>query len=179
MRRASAVGTWGSAPKEREAAYPCDGLIDHAEVVFRAVDVDAPARLVFRWVCQLRKAPYSYDWIDNLGRRSPWELMEGLDRLEVGQRFMTVFRLVSFEEGRSITLASTTALFGRVVCTYRVVSTWPDRCRLVVKLLFSVAPGPRGWITRRLLPAGDLVMMRKQLLTLKALAERDARQSPA
>jgi hypothetical protein len=105
--------------------------------------------------------------------------MEGLDRLEVGQRFMTIFRLASFEEGRSVTLDSTTALFGRVVCTYRVVPISPDRSRLVVKLLFSIAPGPRGWITRRLLPAGDLVMMRKQLLTLKALAERDTRQSRA
>jgi hypothetical protein len=171
------VGTWGSAPGEREAVYPCDGLVDDPVAVFRAVDVEAPAEIVFRWVCQLRVAPYSYDWVDNFGRRSPRELIEGLDHLEVGQRFMTIFRVASFEEGRSVTLDATTTLFGRVVCTYRVLPTAPDRSRLVVKLLFAVPPGIRGWITTHLLPAGDLVMMRRQLLTLKALAERSARRS--
>jgi hypothetical protein len=176
VRRSSVVETWGTAPDEREAVYPCDGLIDDPVAVFRAVDVEAPAGHVFRWVCQLRAAPYSYDWVDNFGRRSPRELTEGLDRLEVGQRFMTIFRLATFEEGRSVTLDVTTTLFGRVACTYRVVPSAPDRSRLVVKLLLAVPPGMRGWVTRHLLPAGDLVMMRKQLLTLKGLAERDARR---
>ncbi len=174
MWRSSVIDTWGSSPDERRAPYPCDGLIDDADVVFRAVDVDAPTPLLFRWMCQLRQAPYSYDWIDNLGRRSPQHLVEGIDRLEVGQRFMTIFRLVSFVPGRSITLSSTTRLFGRVVCTYRAVPI-DDQSRLVVKLMFSTPPGPPGWITRQVLPAGDLLMMRKQLLTLKRLAERDAR----
>jgi hypothetical protein len=49
------------------------------------------------------------------------------------------------------------------------------RCRLVVK--FAVAPrrDPIGVVTRRLLPLGDLVMMRKQLLMRRELAEHDAR----
>lgn len=54
----SAIETWGSAVEERAAAYPCDPLIGHPDgVLFRAIDVDAPAPLLFRWLCQLRAAP--------------------------------------------------------------------------------------------------------------------------
>jgi hypothetical protein len=169
------VAAWGSSPEERAAAYPCDELIARPEgVVFRAVAVAAPAALVFRWLCQLRVAPYSYDWIDNFGRRSPRQLIDGLDRLEIGQRFM-IFRLAAFETDRSITLDSTTAAFGRVVATYRVVPVDDMRSRLVVKLAYVAPPGRYGSLLRRVLPAGDLIMMRKQLLTLKALVERDHR----
>ncbi len=175
VRDPSIVEAWGSSVHDRAAVYPCDGLIDGPDrVVFRAVDIAAPAALAFRWLCQLRAAPYSYDWVDNFGRRSPRRLIPGLDRLEVGQRFMSIFRLVSFEEGRSITLDSTTVLFGRVATTYLVVPVATDRSRLVVKLAFTAPRGLLGSVMRRLLPSGDLVMMRKQLLTLQALAERDA-----
>ena len=176
LRRESVVSTWGSSPAERVAAYSCDELIQSPDgVAFRAVDIAAPAELVFRWLCQLRVAPYSYDWVDNGCRRSPRQLTDGLDRLEVGQRFMRIFRLTSFDDGRSITLDSTTSLFGRVVGTYVVVPAGSRRSRLVVKLAFAAPEGLRGWMVRRVLPAGDLVMMRKQLLTLKSLAERDAK----
>jgi hypothetical protein len=172
---ASVVAAWGSTVEERAAPYPCDGLIPHPDgVLFRAVDVDAPRALVFRWLCQLRVAPYSYDCIDNLGRRSPRQLVPGLERLEIGQRFI-IFRLVSFDDGNSITLDSNTAIFGRVVATYAVTAAASDRSRLVVKLAFAAPRSLYGAIAQKVLPAGDLLMMRKQLLTLKALAERDAR----
>jgi hypothetical protein len=179
VKRLSVVDTWGSSADERAAAYGCDGLIDSPDrSLFRAVGIDAPAPLVFRWLCQLRAAPYSYDLVDNFGRRSPRRLIEGLEQLEVGQRFMRIFHLVSFEAGRSITLDSTSALFGRVTTTYVVTSTDKDRSRLVVKLEFTAAPGRVGSLIRRhVLPTGDLIMMRKQLLTLKKLAERDAREA--
>jgi hypothetical protein len=176
VKGSSVVDTWGSSTDERAAAYGCDGLIDSPDrSLFRAVDIDAPAPLVFRWLCQLRVAPYSYDIVDNFAKRSPRHLIDGLDQLEVGQPFMRIFRLVSFEDGRSITLDSTTALFGRVTTTYVVTPIDNDRSRLVVKIEFKV-PGSRigSVIRRRVLPPGDLVMMRKQLLTLKKLAERDA-----
>jgi hypothetical protein len=175
MRGLAVVDTWGSTSDERSALYPCDRLVERPDLVlFRAVDVSAPAPLVFRWLCQLRAAPYSYDWIDNRGHRSPRVLNPDLERLEVGQHFMRIFRLASSEEGSSITLDSNASLFGRVVCTYRVTGQAVGTSRMVAKLLVTAPPGLVGLLVRLLLPAGDVIMMRKQLITLKRLAERDA-----
>ena len=49
---------------------------------------------------------FSYDWIDNFGRQSPRELVPGLERLAVGQRVMSIFRLVEFERDVHLTLAT-------------------------------------------------------------------------
>ena len=117
-------------------------------------------------------APYSYDWIDNRGRRSPRDLTPGLEDLAVGQRAMTIFELVGFEPGRDITMRTDSRLFGEVFVTYRV-SEGARGSRLVAKLSVRYPRSSAGQIMRRLLPAGDLIMMRKQLLTLAALAERD------
>jgi hypothetical protein len=43
---------------------------------------------------------------------------------------MSIFRLESFEEGRSITLDSTTPLFGRVAVTHQVTPIATNRSRL-------------------------------------------------
>jgi hypothetical protein len=175
VRFQAVVETWGSTAAERAAPFQCDDLIEPGDtVLYRGVDVEAPAELVFRWICQLRVAPYSYDWVDNFGRRSPRRLTPGLEQLETGQRVATIFRLVDFEAGRSITIASQTAVFGRVVVSYVAAPRDAERSRLVVKLAFEPPAGLYGWVARKLLPAGDLVMMRKQLITLKSLAERDA-----
>jgi len=95
---------WGSTPADRAIVFPCDRWLEHPDdVMYRAVAVDAPPPVVFRWLCQLRAAPYSYDWIDNWGRESPRTLTPGLDDLAVGQRVM-IFDLVEFERDRHVTL---------------------------------------------------------------------------
>ena len=90
---------WGANASEKAAVMPCD----------------APSTTVFAWLCQLRVAPYSYDVLDNFGRRSPRRRTAGMRHLEVGQRFMTGFRLHSFVEDEHITLR-----MKRVVVTYAV-----------------------------------------------------------
>ena len=156
--------SWGATASERAAALPCDGVCPRANVqADRAISIDAPPSIVFAWLCQLRVAPYSYDILDNLGRRSPRERDPELVRLTVGQRFMTMFVLQSFVDDEQITLRSK-----GVAVTYRVR---PEQggSRLHARVLFAI-PRPVGCV----LALGDLVMMRKQLRTLKSLAERES-----
>ena len=66
---------WGVTDAEVARRYPCDDVVPAPVLqVWRGVTVRATPELVWPWVTQLRLAPYSYDWIDNLGRRSPQEL---------------------------------------------------------------------------------------------------------
>ncbi len=165
-------GAWGAHPGELDAALPCDDHIDAPDQrLVRAIDVAAPAAVVFRWLCQLRAAPYSYDRLDNRGRRSPRTLTPGLEQLEAGQRVMTIFRLAEFEPGRSITVVHDGPLFGRVAATYAVTPAGDATSRLLVRLLVRYPRGVRGAVASAVLPAGDLVMMRRQLLNLRELAQ--------
>jgi hypothetical protein len=168
------VNEWGSTVEERTRPWPCDAFLpDATDALYRSIDVAAPADVVFRWLCQLRVAPYSYDWLDNRGRRSPRTLTPGLDELEIGQRFM-IFDLVGFTPGEEITLRTRGAFFGAVAVTYCVLATRETTSRLAVKLLVRHRHDALGLLWRLVLPPGDLVMMRKQLLTLAHLAEADA-----
>ena len=167
---------WGATPAERRAGFPCDRFLPEADgEYFRAVGVAAPVEVLFRWLCQLKVAPYSYDLVDNFGRRSPRELTPGVERLERGQKVMTIFDLADFREDEHLTLTLggplANALFGRAAMSYVVSPVADDRCRLVAKLRVRYPAGLAGSVMRLLLPWGDLLMMRKQLLTLKRLAE--------
>jgi hypothetical protein len=160
--------------------FPCDGIIAPVDAaLFRGVTIDASPKTVFRWLCQMRAAPYSYDWIDNFGRQSPPNLTPGLDELVVGQDVMRIFSLVTFEQGRHLTIrvkprSDAFRMFGDVAVSYLVVTHVArptSGCRLLVKLVAKYPGGFKGRMMRALLPWGDLIMMRRQLLNLKRLAE--------
>jgi hypothetical protein len=171
------VNEWGSTAEERASAWPCDALLPDADLVlYRSVDVAAPAVVAFRWLCQLRVAPYSYDWLDNRGRRSPRHLTPDLDALKVGQRVMRVFELVGFTPGEDLTLRARGNLFGDLFVTYRVTANGARASRYAVKLVARQRRDALGVLWRYALPAGDLVMMRKQLLTLARLAGTEAKK---
>jgi hypothetical protein len=167
---------WNVTEAEIAADYPAHRYaVQPYRTLIRAVDVEAAPAVVFRWLCQLKVAPYSYDWVDNWGRRSPRELTPGLEQLAVGQQMM-IFRLVEFEPDRHLTLVILPAAarwFGQIALTYQVEDA-PGGSRLICCL--DVTAGSRAArLWREFLAAGDLVMMRKQLLTFKELAERTPR----
>src|SRR5690606_29752667 len=77
-RRSVDPTRWNVTDAEAAATFPGDDTVGRAGrwvPITRGIDVAAPAATVFRWLCQLKVAPSSYDWIDNRGRRSPRTLI--------------------------------------------------------------------------------------------------------
>lgn len=178
----SVATTWGTTADERRIAFPCDRLLGQPDLAYyRGITIRAKPGTIFRWLCQLRIAPYSYDLLDNLGRGSPQELTPGLDELAAGQRLMGVFELVDFERERHLTIqlrcdTFESRVYGLFVsdlaASYLVAQEASADPRLLLKMVVRYRRGPLGWVARVVLPWGDLIMMRKQFLNLKRLAEQ-------
>jgi hypothetical protein len=171
------ANTWGTRAEERRLFYPCDRLMPQPDdSLYRGVTVDASSQTVFRWLCQMRVAPYSYDWIDNGCRESPRELTPGLEDLVIGQDLMEIFQLADFAPGRHLTIriksnSRAQRLFGDIAGSYLVEPRDARSSRLLVKLVVQHPRGVWGRLMRSFLPWGDLIMMRRQLLNFKHLAE--------
>ncbi|WP_120004986.1 hypothetical protein [Nesterenkonia muleiensis] len=170
---------WGApvvieAPDELE----CAGL-PQMRLATRSVYTSAEPEALFLWLCQLRHAPYSYDWIDNFGRRSPRQADPGMQDLRVGQRFMTIFILTGYEPGKSLTLRMSpgwpTRAFGTITVKYQISQAAESWSQLSVALWMPPIGRRMGRFRRYLLAWGDVVMMRKQLRVLSELAEQEAR----
>jgi hypothetical protein len=157
---------WGVADADVSRSYPCDDFAAAPVLqAWRGVRVEAPAAAVWPWVAQVRLAPYAYDWIDNLGRRSPRRLM-GLPEPRVGEPFTTaggrrLGRIVSVDPGRQLTATIMGAFM-----SYVLVPVQCDATRLLLKVVMRTS----RWAAPAL-SVGDLVMARRQLLNLKHLAE--------
>lgn len=158
---------WGVSGSEILRSYPCDDFVASPGLqAWRGVGVGAPAEVVWPWVTQVRLAPYSYDWIDNLGRRSPRELV-ALPEPQVGEKFTTaggreMGRIVSVEPGYQLT----GTIMGAFM-SYVLVPQGHDTTRLLLKVVMQTS----RWAALGL-SVGDLIMARRQLLNLKLLAER-------
>jgi hypothetical protein len=162
---------WGVTPAETTRRYPCDDFVPEPVLqAWRGVTVQARPEHVWPWVAQIRLAPYSYDWIDNLGRRSPQDL-RGLPEPVVGESFTTALgrrhlgQIIAVESREHLTAT----IMGAVMSYVLVPFDGGLRTRLLLKIVTS-----GGRMTAPLLSVGDLIMARRQLLNLAALAERGA-----
>lgn len=159
---------WGVTDPEVARHYPCDDVVTSPALsAWRGITARAPADRVWPWVTQIRLAPYSYDWIDNLGRRSPGELRD-LPEPTVGEHFTSAMggrptgRILSVEQG----VALTGEIMGAVM-SYVLVPVDAGTTRLLLKVVAA-----RRRALSPLLCLGDLVMARQQLRTFARLAER-------
>ncbi len=170
--------TWGTEPDERLMEFPCDRFMERFDdIYYRGVTIQSQPEVIYQWLCQLRVAPYSYDLLDNFGRKSPQNLIPGLDELAVGQRIAVIGVIVDFEKNRHITMMIKQKsiggrIFGEVAGSYLIIQKSSHECRLLVKIIMKFPRGPYGWTMRAFLPWGDLIMTRRQLLNFKRLAEQ-------
>jgi hypothetical protein len=159
-------GRWGVTQQEVARRYPCDDVARSPVLqLWRGVTVDTSPAQVWPWLCQLRLAPYSYDWLDNLGHRSPREL-RGLPDPRPGEPFSCVAG--RFGVGRVLSVVReehlTASIMGAVM-SY-VLSPEGTSTRLLLKIVME-----RDHWYSAALAVGDWPMARRQLKNLKSLAE--------
>ena len=165
---------WGTELRECQIEYPCDRyLAHHDDAYFRGITIQANFRIIYRWICQLRMGTYSY------GFKRYNEPVPALEEIRLGQEIMGIFEIVDFEPNRYLTIrikkgSLAARIYGQVAVTYMIMPKSDERCRLLVKILIRY-PKVLGLLTRWILPWGDLIMMRKQLLNFKKLAEATQR----
>jgi hypothetical protein len=156
---------WGVTEEEMRRHYPCDDFVPSPRLeVWRGVTVRATPADIWPWLTQVRLAPYSYDWIDNLGRRSPQQRLD-LPAPTPGDSFTTA---AGHQFGQILSVTPEEQLTARiigVVMSYALVSQG-DETRLLLKIAGRTNP-----LVAPFLSVGDLIMARRQLLNFKALAE--------
>jgi hypothetical protein len=173
---------WGTSSLERARRTSADDLVPHPVARWtRGVTSRTDPAQLWRRLTQLTVAPYSYDLIDNRGRRSPRELTAGADDLHVGQRLLVLFVIDSFATGEHLTLRLRRpgrGIAGEFAITYTVRPDGPGRTRLVATVVVDGTRGTVGTLARHVLAWGDLVMMRRQLTRLADLAARSPDWAP-
>jgi hypothetical protein len=160
---------WGVSDAEVARHYGCDDVVPEPTLeAWRGVTVHADPGRVWARVRQLRVAPYSYDLVDNLGRRSPRELRD-VPEPRPGDPFT---RAVGRDQGRVVAVVPGEELTARIMGAHMSYAVLPQGS--TTRLVLKVVMGAHRWMAPAV-SVGDLVMARKQLLNLKGLAEADQR----
>lgn len=175
---------WGATEAEIDGPVAGDDLIPNAGLIAtRAIDLDAPPSAVFPWLRQIgygRAGWYSYDWIDNLGRRSAtrihseWQGLEQGDPVPGGPIAFEA-TVLTVPHSLVLTLPGGGPIADRIQFSLAFdLREAADGTRLVSRVK-STLDFPMGRLVERfLLGPGDGIMVRRQLLNLAKRAELPA-----
>jgi len=146
--------------------------------LLRCIEVRANASDIFVWLKQLRIAPYSYDFIDNRGRKSPDYIIENLPPLKVNTHYLLAFHIFEFEENSFIACRfcepinpPLTLYMKGLFIEYRIAEQG-TRTKLWCKIkgYFNTDIASKGFYF--IFSVVNKIMMARQLKNIKKLSER-------
>jgi hypothetical protein len=169
---------WGATQEEIDSSIIGDDLCASATVLAtRCITIAALPKDVFPWIRQMgfgRAGWYSYDWIDNLGRKSATRVHEEWQDVNTGD--LVPAGPTSFQA----TIVQSPQHFVLEVKNGKKMIPWlhftlayelravPEGTRLVTRMRAHINVPGGGLIERFILGPGDGIMLRRQLLTLAA-----------
>lgn len=170
---------WGSTPSERSAEMPGDHLLDGGAsrrvAMTRAISIEAEPSVVWPWLAQIGRGAgwYSYDLLDNGGRTSAEHIVSWIPEPALGDA-SPIGYLRELEAGRSLVWWVRGLRFGGCFARLVVDMALTPRgqaSRVVIRISADArgATAPLALLVFRVI---DSVMARRQLLGLRARAER-------
>ena len=175
---------WGSTEEETRLELPGDELVPRpAFSATRSISIAAPTFDVFPWIAQLglgRAGWYSYDIIDNFGRRSATELhpewaVSSVGDIVPGGPINFVVTHIDAAHHLVMSLQSRRAMKRFSFTLAYVLREMPEGTRLVSRVRSALHVPLGAPLLKSTLGPGDGVMLRRQLLGLKERAESHRR----
>lgn len=168
--------TWGATPEEIAGSVVGDEICSDARVnATRSITVAAAPEMVFPWIRQMgfgRAGWYSYDWIDNLGRKSAQSIHPEWQDIHSGSIVPggpIQFEAVIVNAPHSFVLLVTPkGRMAKRIC-FTLAYELRNHCegtRLVTRVRARVNVPGGVLLERFLLAPGDGLMVRKQLLNI-------------
>ena len=167
---------WGATTEEIHGSVVGDNLCRDATLIAtRSITISAPPKDVFPWIRQMgfgRAGWYSYDWIDNLGRKSAtkvheeWQSVESGDKIPSGPISFTA-AIVKAPRHFVLEIKSLGKKSPKLHFTLAYeLREDPQGTRLVTRMRSHIKLPFGSLFERFILGPGDGIMLRRQLLTI-------------
>ena len=168
---------WGATSEEIDSAVVGDNLcLDATLTATRSITITAAPEHVFPWIRQMgfgRAGWYSYDWLDNLGRKSAttihdeWQTVVAGDKVPSGPISFTA-AIVDAPRHFVLEIKSLGKKSPKLHFTLAYeLRDDPQGTRLVTRMRSRIKLPFGSVIEKVILGPGDGIMLRRQLLTIK------------
>ncbi len=173
---------WGATPEEIQSPVVGDDLCPSATLIAtRSITISAPPQEVFQWIRQMgfgRAGWYSYDWLDNLGRKSAttihdeWQSVKAGDKVPSGPISFTA-AIVEAPRHFVLEIKSLGKKSPKLHFTLAYeLRDDPHGTRLVTRMRSHISVPLGSLFEKLILGPGDGLMLRRQLLTIRQNASK-------